>query len=524
MPNTFSFEEPEVVATLEESPRPAEPDEPFRIALMGDWSGRANRHLSAEKSATEELEPIPVDRDEFDEVMARLGVSLRLTLGGEDGSSLTLRFQELDDFHPDRIFERVELFDALRRMRERLEDDKTFAEAAREMRGWSSEKETATAEVSSNKQTLTPSEDLDAVSGGSLLEQMLEEASDDDKRPAKQASATSHADDELRALLREAVRPYLISTDEAEQAQLIASVDEATSRLMRSILHDADFQSLEATWRALYLLVSRLETGTDLKLYLIDLTKEELAASLRDELEASAMYKLFVDKSVNTFGGDLWAVIVGNYTFDATREDISTLERLGSIASRAGAPFISASGSRVLGCESLAATPDPDDWRAELDAESRKAWDALRQTPESAYLGLAVPRFLLRLPYGAETEPLEQFDFEEMPASHAHENYLWGNPAFACALLLGQAFSEYGWDMQPGMLPEIEGLPLHVFEDEGDAYIKPCAETLLTMRAAERILNEGLMPLVSFQGRDTVRVARFQSLSATQLSGRWNVS
>jgi type VI secretion system protein ImpC len=519
MPDTFSFEEPEVIATLEESPRLAEPDTPFRIALMGDWSGRANRHLSTEKFGAEEREPIPIDRDDFDEVMARLGVSLRLTLAGEGGSHFTLRFQELDDFHPDRIFERVELFDALRRMRERLEDDSTFAEAAREMRDWSSAKETAQAEDSPDRQAVPAS-----ASGGSLLEQMLEEAGDIDEQPATQASVSSHADDELRALLRDAVRPYLVSTDEAEQAELIASVDEATSRLMRSILHDADFQSLESAWRALYLLVSRLETGTDLKLYLIDMTKEEMAASLSDELEASAIHKLLVDKSVNTFGGDLWAVIVGNYIFDATREDTRMLERLGKIARRAGAPFISASSSRVLGCDSLAATPDPDDWHSELDAESRKGWDALRHSPESAYLGLALPRFLLRLPYGAETEPLEQFGFEELTEKPAHENYLWGNPAFACALLLGQAFTEYGWDMQPGILPEIEGLPLHVFEDEGDAYIKPCAETLLTMRAVERILEEGLMPLVSFQGRDVIRVARFQSLSAHEpsLHGRWS--
>ncbi|HEY0546743.1 MAG TPA: type VI secretion system contractile sheath large subunit [Pyrinomonadaceae bacterium] len=519
MPDTFSVEEPEVIATLEESPRLAEPDTPFRIALMGDWSGRSNRKLSAEKF--EAREPMLIDRDDFDEVMARLGVSLRLTVAGEGSSQLTLRFQELDDFHPDRIFERVELFDALRRMRERLEDDSTFAEAAREMRGLGDAKEIAEAEVSSDRQAVPASENVDPASGGSLLDQMLEEASGEDEQAASLPAVSSQADDELRAMLRDAVRPYLVSTDEARQAELIASVDEATSRLMRSILHHADFQSLEAAWRAAHLLTSRLETCTDLKLYLLDVTKAELATS--DELEASAIYKLLVDKSVNTFGGDLWAVIAGNYTFDATPEDTGTLERLAQIAKRTGAPFISAASPRVLGCESLAATPDPDDWRAELDAESRKAWDALRQQPESTYLGLALPRFLLRLPYGAETEPLEQFDFEELTGSPAHENYLWGNPAFACALLLGQAFTEYGWDMQPGIRQEIEGLPLHVFEDEGDAYIKPCAETLLTMRAAERVMNEGLMPLLSFQGSDAVRLARFQSLAEPPqpLAGAW---
>jgi type VI secretion system protein ImpC len=530
MPDAFSFSEPDVVATMEESTHTVEPDTPFRIALMNDWSGRANRGLSSEQSGAGTREPLLIDRDNFDEVMASLRVSLRLPVANENGALLTLSFQELDDFHPDRIFERVELFDALREMRERLENDATFASAAREMRDWGGAKEpTGTTPLSENRSAHAPNV-FDAASSGSLLEQMLEEASGG-TRAASQTSAqaspaSTQADDELRALLREAVRPYLVSVDETQQAELVASVDAATSRLMRSILHHTDFQALEAAWRAAHLLVSRLETGTDLKLYLIDLTKGELVADLcaGEKVEATGVYKLLVEKSVNTFGGDLWSALIGGYTFDATRADIEILERLAGIAERAGAPFIAASSSRVLGCESLAETPDPDDWQTALDAESREAWNALRRSPAASYLGLSLPRFLLRLPYGAQTEPTEQFDFEELPRNPPHENYLWGNTAFACALLLGQAFTEHGLGMRPGSLQDIAGLPLHVFEDdEGDTYIKPCAETLLTMRAAERIMEEGLMPLLSFQGQDTVRLARFQSIAAppTPLAGRW---
>ena len=520
MSDTFSFGELEVAATMEETPGLAEPETPFRIALAGDWSGRANRRPPAQSIA--ERQPLLIDRDNFDAVMAQLNIILRLPVT-DDGPRLTLSFRELDDFHPDRIFERVGLFDALRETRERLEDPDTFAEAARRVRGWAnSTKSQETRTPSGEQKSVTASEAAAHADGGSLLEQMLAEAGEaPETKPAAAA-----ADDDLQAMLREVVRPHLVLFDEAEQEQLVASVDEATSRLMRSILHHADFQSLEAAWRAAYFLTSNLETGTDLKLYLLDVTKDELASDLSatDKLEETGAYRLLVEQSVNTFGGDLWATIVGNYAFEATRADALTLGRLAKIAERAGAPFIAAAASSLVGCQSLAQTPDPDDWQEQLDSEHTDAWNALRRLEQASYLGLALPRFLLRLPYGALTEPAETFDFEEMSGEPEHENYLWANPSFACAYLLGQSFTQFGWNLQTGILQEIEGLPLHIYQHDGDSYIKPCAETILTMRAAEKILAQGLMPLLSFQGRDVVRLARFQSLAeeASTLSGRWS--
>ena len=177
----------------------------------------------------------------------------------------------------------------------------------------------------------------------------------------------------------------------------------------------------------------------------------------------------------------------------------------------------------MLGCESLAATPDPDDWRLALDPNDRQAWEALRKLPESSYLGLALPRFLLRLPYGPGTAGTEQFAFEEMPGVPSHDAYLWGNPCFACVWLLGRAFSRYGWQFRPGVVEDLEDLPVHVYKAEGESLVKPCAEVLLTDRAIEAIVNRGLMPLRSFKNQGTVRLARFQSLAdpPTRLMGRW---
>ena len=121
------------------------------------------------------------------------------------------------------------------------------------------------------------------------------------------------------------------------------------------------------------------------------------------------------------------------------------------------------------------------------------------------------------------TDPVEQFDFDEMRDGTGHQSYLWGNPAVACAYLLAEAFSRYGWRFVPGVRKEIDGLPLHVYSEGGESKMKPCAEVLLTERAAEATLAEGLMPWLSFKGRDTIRVARFQSLAEplSRLAGRW---
>jgi type VI secretion system protein ImpC len=164
---------------------------------------------------------------------------------------------------------------------------------------------------------------------------------------------------------------------------------------------------------------------------------------------------------------------------------------------------------------------DPRDWRP--DPTAAQFWQALRELPEACSLGLLMPRFLLRLPYGEETSPAETFPFEEISGTPAHDEYLWGNPAFAAACLLGQAFSEDGWRMRPGTIREIAGLPLHSYQHDGEGVLQPCGEVWLTDRAADSILERGLMPLVSARNSDSVLLVRFQSLADPKkpLAGRW---
>ena len=526
MSKPFFFEKPEVnlVATEEEPLGIPEQDTPFRIVLLGDWSGRANRPPSAPGPEIAARNPVLVDRDNFDQLMAKIACEVHLSLAGDESRPLTIRFNGLDDFHPDRIYERIEVFEALKRVRQRLGNPATFVAAADEVRGWTGKK--AVPRVAGERETAAPERSPSALrgvkpDGGSLLEQMLEESESGRAADASQPRVP----DDLDMLLQTVVGPFLVPRDDPQQAELVAAVDEATAKLMRAILRHPDFQAIEAAWRGLYFLVSRLETDTKLKLYILDVSKAELAADLHssNDLQATGIYRLLVERTVGTPGAEPWAVLAGNYTFDQTPADVELLSRMARIAQRAGSPFIAAASPHVLGCESLAEQPDPDDWQVTAAREDSQAWESLRQRPEASYLGLALPRFLLRLPYGKETEPVEHFDFEEMDEQAGHENYLWGNPSFVCVYLLGMAFSEYEWDLRPGVIQDIEDLPLHVYEKEGESRIKPCAEALLTMRAAETILEKGIMPLLSFQGSDRIRLARFESLAdpPTPLSGRW---
>jgi type VI secretion system protein ImpC len=287
-------------------------------------------------------------------------------------------------------------------------------------------------------------------------------------------------------------------------------------------------QALEALWRATFLLVRQLETGSQLKLYLIDISKQELAADLLSgnntsakDLRDTGVYRLLVEQSVETPGAEPWAVMVGNYRFGAGEEDTALLSRMAQIAMRARAAFLAEAGPSLLGCSSssLSSAPQPREWKG----PAANGWVELRHRAEAGAVGLALPRFLLRLPYGKKTSPLEAFDFEEFSGTPVHEDYLWGNPAFAVALLLGQSFGEAGWEMRPGTVAEIDKLPLHVYQSDGESVPKPCAEVMLTEEAVERMVEEGLIPLVSFKGRDVVRVARFQSIAEPLrgLAGRW---
>jgi len=505
---------------LGEEPEPsalAVEDLPFRIAILGDFSGRANRGLSATRDQAAAWRPVAIDRDNIDDVMARLKPELRIQLG-QGGPQLVLAFNSPDHFGPDYLYERLDIFAKLREIRRRLADPRTFAVAAAELQGAAGSEpipEPPRASSGGQQGPTTKPAVSDLVSGN-LLDQVLEETPGRPQAPGRP--------DELRRFVQAIVAPHLVPGADPRQPELLAQVDRLTAESMRALLHHPDFQALESAWRGAELLVRRLETDSNLKLFLIDVSKEELATDhgLAGDPSTTAAYHLLVEQTVRTPGAEPWALLVGNYYFGATHEDAALLAKMAEIARAAGAPFVAAARPNLVGCESLTAAPHPREWHEISDPEVAQAWRFLRSKSVATNLGLSLPRFLLRLPYGRATQPCEQFDFEEFDATPDHEDYLWGNAAFICALLLGEDFSQSGWEMQPRG-GEVGSLPLHIYAEGGESIIKPCAEALLTEAAVEKILDQGLMPLISLKGRDAVRLVRFQSIASPvrALSGRW---
>jgi len=426
-------------------------DTPFRILVLGDFSGRANRG----EPPPGRLRPYLIDRDNFDGVLGRIHPELEL---GPRGGGLLLRFSELGDFHPDEIYSR--------------ESFERFRVAAESMAPMPAAPE--------------PPPVTNLLDAGNLLDNVLEATE----------AAPSRGLDPLQAFIERAAAPYKVPREDPRLGEKKARAAEAAAKLMRAVLHTADFQALEAAWRALDWLVRALETGPQLKIYIADIAKADLHDSLRE------LRRLLVDTAAATPGAERWTLAVGNYTFARTEADIATLAELARIMRDAGAAFVAEADPREPGSEGVA-----------------RDWQTLRKSPAASSIGLALPRFLLRLPYGKKTSPIESFPFEEMPGTPAHGEYLWGNPAFACARVLGQAFSGDGW----GSYAEITGLPLHVYESEGEQHAKPCAEVLMTEREAEWVLDQGFMPLVSIKNQDAARLLRLQSVAdpAAPLSGAW---
>ncbi len=480
--------------------------QPFRIGVFGDFSGRTN-HGAAESAAS--ARPIAIDRDNFDQVLRQLAPALEIAIEGS-GSPVPLSFSSLDDFHPDSLFRRMPLFAKLRDLRNRLKNPHTFREAAAELTG-------ATRTQTAPRPNLEPA----SPAGGSLLDAMLRESEAPAARRQQDPGDIRAFD--LQAFINDAVAGHLAPEKGPQQDQLLANVDAAIGDIMRRLLRHPAFKALETAWRALNFLTDRLETGVNLKIVLFDRSCQELRDDLNGatNLRATAFYRDVVTNA----SSEPWALLVGNFDFSAQPEDVDLLARIALTVHAAGAPFLTAAHPSVLGAglgsDSLTDMPDPRDWDA--DTTATQFWNELRELPEASSLGMLMPRFLLRLPYGKETNPTEEFSFEEMPGVPAHDNYLWGNPAIAGACLLGQTFSQDGWRMRPGAIREISGLPLHIYRHEGESTAQPCAEAWLTDRTAEFILERGVMPLVSARDGDRVLLVRFQSVASPPkaLAGRW---
>ncbi|HEX4939327.1 MAG TPA: type VI secretion system contractile sheath large subunit [Candidatus Kapabacteria bacterium] len=474
------------------------------VLILADFSGRAHRGLNdATHLASRKI--IEVDRDNLEEVFTQLNVTLQLPL-----ADAPIRFREFDDLHPDFIHERVPLFDQLRALKRRLNNPATFAAAAAEISGPGGAEKTAAA---TGGTTQSASDDL--------LDSLLQS-------PTAQAASGG----DVQALIRQIAAPYVIPRPDPRLDELQNAVDESSAQLLRKILHSSAFQSLEASWRGLQLLTRRLETDGNLKLFIADISLDEIVADAEQDADdanaentpVSQLHKLLVEQRAGT-GATPFGLILGDYRFEDQPQQVSALALLGDIAQQLGSSFIAGGSERLAGCTALHVQPDPDDWTLTPDTEFTDCWQTLREDEVSQHIALVAPRFLLRLPYGKRTSPISAFAFEELPAQDAHDFYLWGNGGWLVTLLLADAWSRNG---KPTSSPaaDIGDLPLHVRQQAGESQVTPCAEILMTDTTASALQQAGLTVIRSVQNQDVVRVTSHFSLSdtGTLLRGRWTLA
>ncbi|MNF27889.1 hypothetical protein D3C84_85520 [compost metagenome] len=299
--------------------------------------------------------------------------------------------------------------------------------------------------------------------------------------------------------------------------RMIAQIDAKLSQQMDEILHNAEFQALESSWRGLQLLVDRTNFCENIKLEIINASKQDLLDDFEDspEITQSGLYKHIYTAEYGQFGGQPVGALIANYSFDPSAPDIKTLQYVASVASMSHAPFIAAAGPKFFGLESFTGLPDLKDLKDHFEGPQFAKWQSFREQEDARYVGLTVPRFLLRNPYDPENNPVKSFAYKENVAG-SHEHYLWGNTAYTFASKLTDSFAKFRWCpniIGPQSGGAVDDLPLHHFESMGEIETKIPTEVLVSDRREYELAEEGFIALTMRKGSDN---AAFFSANSAQ--------
>lgn len=303
----------------------------------------------------------------------------------------------------------------------------------------------------------------------------------------------------------------------------IAQIDQLISEQLNEIIHDPEFQALEASWRGLNYLVMNSETGTMLKLKLLNLTKKELLTDMEKatEFDQSVMFKRIYEDEYGTFGGNPYSCLVGDFEFGRHPQDISILEKMSNVAAAAHAPFIALASPKLFDWDSFTELGTPRDLAKGFESLELIKWTSFRNSEDSRYVALTMPHVLMRLPYGAKTVPVEGFAFEEDVNGKDHSKYLWGSSAYVLAQRITNAFAHYRWcaairGVEGGGI--VEGLPAHTFKtDEGDIALKTPTEIAITDRREKELNDLGFISLCHCKGTDYAAFFGGQSTNKPKL-------
>jgi type VI secretion system protein ImpC len=297
--------------------------------------------------------------------------------------------------------------------------------------------------------------------------------------------------------------------------QAIAAIDRKLSTQLNAIMHDPKFLKLEGSWRGLHYLVQNSETGTSMKIRVLNASKRDLTRDLTKavEFDQSQLFKKIYENEFGTPGGEPYGALIGDYEWTNHPDDVETLRLVSNIAAGAFAPFISAAGAGMFGFEDWTELSKPRDLDKIFETAEYSKWRSFRDSEDARFVNLVMPRVIARLPYGAATKPVEEFNYEEAPSdvtgaarAMGHHDYCWSNAAYVMGARLTDAFAKYGFctairGAEGG--GKVENLPAHVFtSDDGDADTKCPTEIGITDRREFELSNQGFLPLCHYKNTD----------------------
>lgn len=323
----------------------------------------------------------------------------------------------------------------------------------------------------------------------------------------------------LRYFLEELTKPgkEVDKVNKAVVDDMIAEIDKKLSLQVDEILHHPKVQKLESTWRSLKFLIDHTDFRENIKIEILNVSKEDLADDFEDapEITQSGLYKTIYTDEFGQFGGTPYGAMIGNFEFGHTAPDMELLQNVAKISAMSHAPFISGVSAKMFGIDSYTELPNLKDLKAIFEGPEYVKWQSFRESEDARYVGLTAPRFLLRLPYGPDTKPVKEFNYTE-DVSADHEDYLWGNTAFAFASRLTDSFAKYRWMANiigPQSGGAVEDLPVHLYESMGAIQSKIPTEVLVSDRREFELSEEGFISLTMRKGSDN---ATFFSANSAQ--------
>jgi type VI secretion system protein ImpC len=438
--------------------------EVLKIVVAGNFSGReAGTAATAGKLRR-------VDCDNFDAVMEGFGTMVKLAAA--DGPGVTLQIAQLADFHPDRLVRALP--------------------AGRGATASASPGTNPTMDGSGAAGSGDPAADIMAkLLGGKPAAPV---------RIASAAPAKTAADELIRRAVASAIVPEKTAQERA--AESFDTLEK--TQFVRSVLENTGFRQVEVAWRATDLLVRSFGAEETIQITLLDVTKADLPAVLGDL--AAAASEVIADCCMCCL-----------HKFQSSEEDMEILSQVAQRADAAGFTFIAGTDSALAGCRSFEKEPSPEMWTVALDPAVAKRWDALRSSTEGRRIVLALPRILMRAPYGTGGEQIEAFRFEELGDAADNEGYLWGSGAIGCLYVIASLFQENAGNIPRSISGDMPDVPTFSYRIDGESTVRAPAEAWLTEKAAQILISKGFSPVLSIKNRDAVRIAIVQSISGHTL-------